>query len=364
MERDTWNALIAGLPAPHLLQTWQWGELKSAYGWQMLPRSWQAANGKTEAAALVLERVLSIGRLQLPIKILYAPRGPLLDWANPAARAAAIAGLKTLAHRRGAVFIKIDPEVIVGRGVPSQPEAAEEPLGTQVKLELQQAGWLFSNEQIQFRNTVWLDISGSEDEILAGMKQKARYNLRLAQRKGVTVRPAAAAELPQLYRLYAETATRDGFVIRPQEYYLQLWRSFMTSGMAYPLLALVDGEIVAGLVLFVFAGKAWYLQGMSRPLHRDKMPNYLLQWEAIRLARAAGARTYDLWGAPDSFDQPDALSGVYRFKEGWGGQVIRTLGAWDYPARPAFYRLYTQILPRLLDRMRLRGMQRTRQEVA
>jgi len=178
------------------------------------------------------------------------------------------------------------------------------------------------------------------------------------------VRCAVSGELGLLYQMYAETALRDGFVIRPEEYYRAVWSEFMQKGLCTPLLAEVEGRAVAGLVLFVFAGRAWYLYGMSREERRELMPNYLLQWEAMRRAKAAGASSYDLWGAPDEFTQSDAMWGVFRFKEGLGGKVVRTLGAWDYPSRPAIYHLYTRVLPRVLDLMRRRGRERIRREVS
>ena len=187
------------------------------------------------------------------------------------------------------------------------------------------------------------------------MKPKTRYNIRLAERKGVTVRPAGLEDLETLYRMYAETSVRDGFVIRERGYYLAVWQEFMQAGLAEPLIADVEGEPVAAVVVFRFAGRAYYLHGMSRELHRERMPNHLLQWEAMRRARAAGCRVYDLWGAPETFDEADSMWGVFRFKEGLGGLVVRTLGAWDFPASPWLYRLYTRILPRLLDLMRRRG---------
>jgi lipid II:glycine glycyltransferase (peptidoglycan interpeptide bridge formation enzyme) len=93
------------------------------------------------------------------------------------------------------------------------------------------------------------------------------------------------------------------------------------------------------------------------------MPNHLLQWEAMRRAKSAGCTVYDLWGAPDEFDESDAMWGVFRFKEGLGGEVVRTLGAWDNPVSPVLYRLYTQIIPKVLDVMRAHGRARTRQNV-
>ncbi len=355
-----WDAAVARLPGANILQTWNWSRIKAEYGWQPLPQLWP----ELPAAAMLLRRNIRLGGFSARLSILYAPRGPLLDWSDPVRRAAVLDQLQTLARRTGAIFVKIDPEVPLGTGIPGAPEAVEDPTGAALVQELTQRGWRYSQEQIQFRNTAVLDLSADEDAWLARMKQKARYNLRLAQRKGVTIRRGTPADLDMLYRMYAETSVRDGFVIRPIEYYRAVWGSFMEQGLAQPLIAEVEGQPIAGLVLFVFAGRAWYMYGMSREAHRDKMPNYLLQWEAMRAARAAGALSYDLWGAPDVFDESDSMWGVFRFKDGLGAKVVRTLGAWDYPARPMLYNLYTQILPRLLDVMRSRGKERTRREVS
>jgi lipid II:glycine glycyltransferase (peptidoglycan interpeptide bridge formation enzyme) len=195
------------------------------------------------------------------------------------------------------------------------------------------------------------------------MKPKTRYNIRLAERRGVQVRQGTAADLGLLYRMYAETSVRDGFVIRGEDYYRAAWTTFLEAGLAEPLIAEVEREAVAAVVVVRFAGKAYYLYGMSRAAHREKMPNALLQWEAMRRAKAAGCRVYDLWGAPDTFDESDSMWGVYRFKEGLGGFVLRTLGAWDLPVNPLLYRLFTQLVPRMLDVMRTRGKARTQEAV-
>lgn len=128
-----------------------------------------------------------------------------------------------------------------------------------------------------------------------------------------------------------------------------------------PLIAEVDGESVAAIFVFYFAGCAYYVYGMSRNSHREKMPTYLLQWEAMKRAKARSCHIYDLWGAPDVFDESDSMWGVYRFKEGLGGKVVRTLGAWDYAPNPLWYKLYSEIIPRMLDVMRSRGRAKTRQ---
>jgi lipid II:glycine glycyltransferase (peptidoglycan interpeptide bridge formation enzyme) len=257
----------------------------------------------------------------------------------------------------------------LGEGVPGQPDSQVDPSGQEVTADLLEHGWRFSPEQIQFRNTVLIDLSSTEDELLDRMKQKTRYNLRLAERKGVTVRVGTPDDWGLLYRMYAETSQRDGFVIRDEQYYRTVWETFynrftpscLGRPVMEPLIAEVAGEPIAAVVIYQYAGKAWYLSGMSVSAHREKMPNYLLQWEAIRHAKAAGCSIYDLWGAPEEFDEGDPLWGVFRFKEGLGGRVLCTLGAWDYPARPTIYRGYTQVFPRLLEVMRWRGKARTRQ---
>jgi lipid II:glycine glycyltransferase (peptidoglycan interpeptide bridge formation enzyme) len=207
------------------------------------------------------------------------------------------------------------------------------------------------------------------------MKQKTRYNIRLAEKKGVSLRVGNSEDLPMLYKMYAETSVRDGFVIRDENYYKSVWELFISRGQSSivnrksempftePLIAEFNNEPVAAIFVFYFAGRAYYVYGMSRDVHREKMPTYLLQWEAMKRAKARGCITYDLWGAPDVFDESDSMWGVYRFKEGLGGKVVRTLGAWDYAPSPLWYKLYSQIIPRVLDVMRSRGKTKTKRSL-
>jgi lipid II:glycine glycyltransferase (peptidoglycan interpeptide bridge formation enzyme) len=267
--------------------------------------------------------------------------------------------LEQMARRERALFVKIDPDVALSTGAPGAEQP--QPAGQALAAELRRRGWIASREQIQFRNTVRLDLRRSEAELLSAMKPKTRYNVRLAERKGVRVRPGSTADLGLLYRLYAETSLRDGFVIRSLDYYREAWGRFMHAGLAQSFVAEVDAEPVGGLIAFRFGRTAWYMYGMSRESHREKMPNHLLQWHAILWARAQGCETYDFWGAPDELDERDRLWGVWKFKEGFGGQFVRGLGAWDYAPSPLLYRLYTAVLPRVLALMRRRGRQQTRE---
>jgi peptidoglycan pentaglycine glycine transferase (the first glycine) len=346
---QAWDRTLLELPDPQFLQSWAWGELKARHGWcahRLLFR--QEAHAM--AAASVLDRH---ARRPLPGSILYVPRGPALDWDDEPLVDRVLGELEALARRHRAMFIKIDPDVYYPDAAPafsSRPATAPA-----VAALLSRRGWRFSESQVQFRNSVLLDLRPDEDTLLAGMKQKCRYNLRLAQRRGVEVRQGTAADLDLFYDLYAETARRDGFPIRPPAYYQDAWGSFLARRQGWLLLAEVQGEAVAGLLFVTFGPTAWYMYGASSERHRSLMPNNLLQWEAMQRARAAGCTLYDLWGAPENLDESDPMWGVTRFKLGLGGDVARGLGAWDYAPWPRVYRLYTTVIPRYLSLLRRRA---------
>ncbi len=363
MPEQSWDELIKDLPNSHVLQTTEWAEVKREVGWRAHPLTWNNDAGEVVAAANILVRSMRPLGIGPKMSIGYIPRGPMLDWNDQALRQKVLVEIEQFTRENGLIFMKMDPDLELGRGIPGGEKAEENSLGKIVTDEWLQRKWRYSVEQIQFKNTAVLDLSGTEEDWLKRMKQKARYNLRLAQRSGVTIRAAKELELPALYHLYAQTASRDHFIIREEDYYLGVWRRFINAGMADALIAEVEGQLVAGLMLFHFGKRAWYLYGMSSPLHREKMPNNLLQWEAMRLAKEKGCEVYDLWGAPDAFDESDPMFGVFRFKEGLGAEVVRSAGAWDYPVKPGLYFIYHQVLPRLLKITRFLRRGRLQQEV-
>jgi lipid II:glycine glycyltransferase (peptidoglycan interpeptide bridge formation enzyme) len=390
-----WDTIIAGLPDAHLLQTWEWSQVKAKYGWEPTYLTWSNTSYRsymsdqldkldlsdTVAAALVLKRRISVRGFAARLSILYIPKGPLMNWSEEPLRKRVLDDLQAFAKRQGAIFLKIDPDVVLGLGIPEGGGTIEDNTGQAVMSELKRRGWEYSSDQIQFSNTVLIDLNLTEDELLARMKQKTRYNIRLAEKKGVSLRVGTLEDLGMLYKMYAETSVRDGFVIRDEEYYKTVWKLFMRSNVGKlegshvetfqrsnvptcePIIAEVDGEPVAAIFVFYFAGHAYYVYGMSRNKHREKMPTYLLQWEAMKRAKARGCTAYDLWGAPEVFDESDLLWGVYRFKEGLGGRVVRTLGAWDFAPSPLWYKMYSEVIPRVLDVMRSRGKARTKQNL-
>lgn len=339
--QEEWNQALVTLPAAHVLQSWAWGDFKSRWGWSV-QRIWWVEDSTPVAAAQILKRSIP----STPWNFLYVTKGPVLDYGNAALAKQVLANLELYARQTRALFIKIDPDVPRCLGEP-QPHQTLEPPGQMMLNLLAQRGWRFSPEQIQFRNTVTLNLTPEPAQLLAAMKNKWRYNINLAERRGVIIRPGGLEDMALFYRMYAETARRDNFLIRPAAYYEDVWQQFMAAHQAEMLLAEVEGEVVAGLMLFFFDRTAWYMYGASTGQQRQLMPNHLLQWSAICRARERGCTMYDMWGAPDVFDESDRMWGVYRFKTGFGGQTVQGLGAFDYPVNRPLYWAFIAILPRL-----------------
>jgi len=342
-----WHEILSALPRPHALQSWVWGAFKSRWGWEANPLVLAGENDHPRAAALVLKRPVP----RLPLSILYVPKGPVFDYDDARLRQTILTRLEHLAKQEGAIFVKIDPDVARSRGL--EP-AVPQPTGQGFMAELKERGWRFSDDQIQFRNTVELDLNLPEDELLANMKSKTRYNIRLAGRKDVIVRRGTADDFRLIAGMYETTAERNEFTIRPPGYYLDAWQSFYDAGMAQPLIAEYEGTPLGAVIIVKYGRRAIYMYGASNNKERNRMPNYLLQWEAIRWAKEQGCEVYDFWGAPDEFVESDSLWGVWRFKSGFEGEVVRHVGAWDYPARPFWYWAYTRIIPRYLAFLRAR----------
>ena len=305
-------------PMTHVLQTRAWGQLKARLGWEVDGAS----------SPLMLSR-----RLPLGLRLAYVPRGP-----KPTA--AQLEALSTAARRRGAFMLKLEPDI------EESPEAAA---------DLRALGLQPSAHTIQPRRSIVIDLAGSADDVLARMKQKTRYNIRLAEKKGVLVRLGTATDLAAFNALMHETGSRDGFGVHAPEYYTAAFELFAPPGQAALALAEFEGRLLAAVMAFAVDGKAWYLYGASSDHERQRMAPYLAQWAAIEWAREQGALTYDLWGVPDADEadleagfetRRDGLWGVYRFKRGWGGRLTRPIGAWDRVFNPLLYRLYTTYISR------------------
>lgn len=331
-EAGAWDDALSRLPRAHVLQSWRWGEFKARWGWSAERWLLSAEDDEPRAAVQVLRRALN----RLPACVLYAPKGPVS--ADPEAHGLALAHVEALARARRAVWAKVDgdPVALGALSLDAQRRA------------LSARGWSRSPSQVQFRNTGLTDLRCSDDALLAAMKPKTRYNVRLAEKRGVSVRvvsPISPTDAQVLCEMYAETGQRDGFLTRAAPYYLDAWQAMDAVG----LIAERAGQPLAGLVLFRFGRRAWYFYGMSRNEGREHMASYALQWSAMRWARDAGCAEYDWWGAPErEDDEADGMAGVWRFKHGFGAQFAEGIGAWDYAPSPLLYRAYLKLGAKLL----------------
>jgi peptidoglycan pentaglycine glycine transferase (the first glycine) len=306
-----WDSLVAGDSHGHLLQTWAWGDAKKTFGWQVKRWVIKTENKLVGGAQVLFQR-------QGPFLLAYLPKGPFFVDQDPLIVQALWQGIHQRCRRIGAFSIKLEPE---------WENIAQDRLDW-----LAHNGFIPSPITIQPRSTVVVDLLASEEAILARMKQKWRYNIRLSERKGVEVRQVGDAELEVFYSLMQTTGQRAQFGIHSLEYYRHILHLFSINNRAQLLLAYYQGEPLAGLMLFTFNQQAWYLYGASSDTHRELMPNQLLQWRAMQQAKRQGCRQYDLWGIKDTEAtlEADDLSGVGRFKLGFGGRVVRYVGAYDH----------------------------------
>ena len=333
---SVWDAFVAQHPRGHLLQTWNWGELKARFGWRAV-RLALATEGHLVAGAQVLFRPIP------PFfSLAYIPKGPLVDWQNVPQVEALLTALHRLCHSRRSVLLKIEPHA---------------PDDDALRMVIERHGFRVSPLTVQPPRTIVVDLTPDEETILARMKQKTRYNIRLAARKGVTVRVGTGDDLPTFHRLLQITGQRDRFGVHSLDYFRAAFELFAPDRAAL-LMAEVGKEPVAGLMVFAHGDTAYYLFGASSNTHREKMPTYLLQWEAMRWAKGRGCQSYDLWGIPDA-DQAtleaeftrrsrdsDGLWGVYRFKRGFGGRVTRSIGAFDFVYNRPLYWAYRRWMER------------------
>lgn len=339
--RQEFNDFIRGLPWGDLLQSWEWGDLKAETGWEPF-RLAVREKGQIVAAASALKRNLPLAGKT----ILYLPRGPMLTDLNRVDLLdTLLTGLRGLARRVGAILLKIDPPIPASH---RDFHAALMRRGF-INLDL---GKGF--EGVQPRFIMELPIDQDPEELLMQCESKTRYNIRLAQRRGVTVHEARDLEdLRAFYELLLVTAKRDGFMVRDFSYFEGIWRHLVQKGLARLFLARYEGGALAGAITFQFGKRTWYVYGASSNRHRNVMPNHILQWNMILAARESGSTVYDFRGISGDLNPDNPLYGLYRFKKGFGARVVEYLGEYDLPLNRFFYVLWRRGLP-LLRRVRAR----------
>lgn len=336
---SAWDTFVANHVHGHILQTPAWGLLKSDFGWHSDSVALQDHTGEIVAGAQILFR-----RLPLRLGTLaYIPKGPLAPdswWQDISKMNVLWQAIHQTARSHSARWLKVEGPQLDG----SEPSDA-----------LRDAGFVPSPQTIQPPRTIVLDIHDDDDAIMARMKQKTRYNIRLSAKKDVVVRQGTAADLPSFNAMMDVTGERDAFGVHSAAYYEQVFRLFEPTGRVALFIASFEGQDLAGVMAFALGKTAWYFYGASTNEERKRMPAYGVQWAAIQWAKAQGCTQYDLWGVPDADEEAleagftersDGLWGVYRFKRGFGGELVRQMPAWDYVYSKPVYALYQQYLRR------------------
>lgn len=316
LSASEWENFLAPYPDAHILQTAAWGELKADFGWEVL----RCAAGET--GAQLLFRPLPLG-----FTIAYIPKGPIggPKWEQLWPE------VDALCRQRRAIALKVEPDLWQepAEGINREPPPGFRP----------------SSHAIQPPRTILVDLREDEEAIQARMKQKTRYNIRLASRKEVVAR--SSADVEAFYEMVAVTGERNEFGVHDAAYYRRAYELFHPRGDCELLIAEYQHQPLAAIMVFSHGRRAWYFYGASLDQHRERMPTYRLQWEAMRWARDRGCLTYDLWGIPDEAEpvleenftrRSEGLWGVYRFKRGFGGEVRRAQGPWDRVYQPWLYR--------------------------
>ncbi len=316
--------------AGSFLQSGFWGSFKARFGWNARAFLVDWAEGG-QKPLMVIRRKLFKG-----VSFSYVPWGPEFPDGvilNDEQRNRTLVDLaKALRHLlpKDTAFIRFDP-----------PWFSE---GAGAKAPEMYAPFRRAGADIQPPDTVLVDLEPPEETILMSMKPKWRYNIRLAEKKGVTVKPFGEEGLETFYRLYKETAKRDGIAIHGLEYYKTLFthaEAYSGGGQELRLyLAEHEGDVISGVIILFRGKEAVYLYGASADHKRNLMAPYLLQWQAMRDAKSLFCVQYDLFGIPPEEDPEHPMAGLYRFKTGFGGKIIHRPGSWDYTYKPVVTGLF------------------------
>lgn len=315
-ERAAYNQVV-----DHPLQSWEWGEFKRLHkvGVERL--------GIFEQGQLV--KAFQVFFHQLPIggfSVGYLPKGPMPDEQQ-------LQLLRQLGSRHQALFIKLEPNVAEAVGVSSAHQAIKTFLADHDALP---------GRPLFTKHTFQIDLTQSEEKLAANLKSKTRYNIGLAQKKGVEIREQSDQEGMNVYlEILQETIKRQGFYAHNPEYFKTMWKALGQSGMMRIFQAVYQDQVLASWIVFIFDQVLYYPYGASRQVHRDVMASNLLMWGLIMFGKKSGCHTFDLWGSlgPEP-DKKHPWYGFHRFKEGYGGQLTRFLGSYDLILNHPLYKLF------------------------
>ncbi len=328
---SAWDQFVGNHPRAHVLQQSAWGELKSAFGWGVERVTLGEGDRITGGAQLLLRA--------LPFRLgtmAYLPMGGYVS--DESQWGALWSAVDAAAKKRRAAFLKWEPGIYRSEPTP----------------DFARFGFKPSAQTVQPPRTILIDISGDDEAILARMNQGTRRKIRQSGKNSVRYYEGTRADVAKFNAMMQTTGSRNEFGVHDPAYYERAYDLFVPQDAAL-ILAEHEGEALAGIMVFAKGKTAWYLYGASSNEKRNLMAAYGVQWAAIQWAKARGCTEYDLWGIPDEDEaaleaqfetRSDGLWGVYGFKRGWGGEVVRSAGAWDKVYNPLVYAAYQMVLRR------------------
>lgn len=317
-EKEIYNRAVE-----HPLQSWEWGEFRHQTG-QQVTRLGVFDNGQLTQGLQVTFHKLPIPGINKNIG--YFPKGPAPNENQ-------LSALKQLATQYNAIFIKLEPNIM---------QSVENANTHRPLIKLLQNNGAQPGRLLFTRFTFHLDLTQTEDTLFSNLKSKTRYNVNLAHRKGVKIYENSSPEgVEQYLEILAETTSRQGFYAHHPDYFRQMWSHLGKTGMMRIFNAVYDNKILVSWIMFMFNDVLYYPYGASRHIHRNVMAGNLLMWEMIRFGKESGCHTFDLWGSlgPEP-DKDNPWYGFHRFKEGYGGQLMQSLGTHDLVANQSLYTLF------------------------
>ena len=313
------------------LETHERCNFQQSIEWSKVKTSWKSEVILAEDSSGKIIGSLMVWIRKIPMfgNIMYSARGPVCDIHNMEVLKQLTEGAKELARKYDAIVLRIEPDI---KSDDEQFKNIMLDLGYQIKDDAKNF-----REEIQPRYVFRLDTKDkTEDEIFNNFHSKTRYNIRLATKKGVVVKEGTREDLKDFHKIMVTTGIRDGFITRPLEYFERMYDCLGPKHMKL-LMAYYEEKPISGVIPIMYGNKTWYLYGASSNEHRNLMPNYLLQWEMIKIAIQNKSDIYDLRGVPGIADNSN---GLYRFKKGFGAEYTEFVGEVYIEFKPIRYRLY------------------------
>lgn len=315
-EKSAYNKLVG-----HIIQSWEWGQFRQKVGLDLVRLGYFEGNKLICGFQLTFHPVPFF-----PKTIGYFPKGPMPDKKM-------VEALREIGRKKNAAFIKVEPNVIAIENLKASRSNLE------VKIE--NLGLIPSKKSLFTKYNFLIDLTKTEEQLLAAMHPKTRYNIGVAQKKGVEIYESTKDEDFEIYlKLYFETTKRQKYFGHTPGYHKLLWETLTLSKMARLLIAKYMGKPLVAWMLLNFGDTIYYPYGGSSVEYKEVMASNLVAWEAIKLGKKMGMRVFDMWGAlaPDASEN-DPWYGFHRFKTGYGPEHVEYIGTYDLVLAPQLYNI-------------------------